>query len=193
LSGNVVEYTISGAGIARINSANIVVVANFADVNTNSAGKIARICGTCIVIITLNRSVDAISSICITGIDGAFVSIITKNLFNNTFSGCLIARRWEALINSLAINWGEYTTRSSIARISGTCVVVITKYRGLDEVSSQNITSVIIALVLLAKSFDVILWRVNTSFNSITSIFSARIDISTDDRSMDAFSSIYIT
>jgi hypothetical protein len=105
----------------------------------------------------------------------------------------LVTRRWETFVNSLAVDRSKDTTRSSITRIGGTCIVIGTKNWILDKISSQNVTSVSVAFVLLSKSLQVILWRVDASQNSITSIFGAKVDIGTYDRSVGAVSSVSIT
>jgi hypothetical protein len=93
----------------------------------------------------------------------------------------------------LAVNWSENTSRRCITRISGAEVVIVTKDWSLDEVSSQAIATVNVTFVLLSKSLQIIFRSVDASLYSIASIFGARIDISTNQRSMDAISASSIT
>jgi len=192
LSRDVSEDTVSSASIAAINSANALIVTDFADVSASSAGEIARISGTCIVIVTVDWSVDAISSVCITSVNSAFVSIIANNRGNDTFSRVCITRRWEAFVDSLALNWSEDTTRRSIASINSTCIVIVTKDWSLYKISVQAIARVGVAFILLSKSLQVKFSSVDASLNGITSFFGARIDITTNHWSVDTSSSVCI-
>jgi len=188
LSRDVSENTVSSASIAAINSANALIVTNFANMQADATSKIASISGTCIIVITIDWSVDAVSSGSITSISCAFVSIIASNWFNDTGSRGSIARRWEAFVDSLALNWGEDTTSSSIASINSTCIVIVTKDWSLDKISIQAITRVGVAFVLLSKSLQVIFSSVDTSLDGITSFFGALIDIGTNHCSVNTIS-----
>jgi hypothetical protein len=100
----------------------------------------------------------------------------------------LIARRWEAFVNSLAVNWSEDTSRNCIACINSAKVIVVTENWILDKISTQAIASVGVAFVLLSKSLEIIFRRVDTSFNGIASIFGARIGVSANNWSVSALS-----
>jgi len=132
-----------------------------------------------VVVVTNNRSIDASLNL-VASVDGASVAVIavlwsveTSNLYIASINGASII---ISASNSIVV------ARSScmVARISGTCIAVVTVDR-LGVNSSQNIAKIDVAFVnICCIECNDVLWNIFASSLDIARIISARICIITN-------------
>jgi predicted thioesterase len=142
--------------VASVSSARIAVITRDCIVMDGSSGSITIVLGTCIFVINIDVIVEA-SIARIASINSARVAVITNNRSRNT-SFYNIARVFGAFVCISAINRSMNTLACvAVARVKGTCIVIVTVNISVDAFSRVNITSNGLARFCLADN-----WSVNT-------------------------------
>jgi hypothetical protein len=159
-SSNIGKDT-SGCRIARIISANVLIITNNCVVMDVSVSCITIIGGAFVVIINIDWSVDAFSASLITNIGCAWVMIVTNNRsFHN--SGVAVTSNMKTRIAVIKRNCNVLATKFYIARISGASIVVITRNWGvlaskflIARIKSTNVVVITVDCNMLASLFFV--------------------------------------
>jgi len=162
-------YAVSSAGIARIISARIIIIANNFFRSTNSSN--TNVSGTRITVITDNRGSIAGSSVNITLVDGTIIVIITNNdrvgAAKSYVTTYIFARNFKTS-NSPVV-----TSSGLIASILSTGILIITANGNIDTISRCNITTISGTSILIVAVYSHVLTksRIFTATISGTRIF----------------------
>jgi hypothetical protein len=120
--------------IARFDGTWVLVITYDSFMFNFSGLRITPILGTCIVVVTFDWSVDT-SSRWVARVNGTWVAVVTVDFFVNT-SLCRVTSIFSTSVTILAGNCSVDTISScNIARVCGTCIVIITVLFGEDAFS----------------------------------------------------------
>jgi hypothetical protein len=168
--------TFSSLDVARVSSAQVVVITVDRSVDTSSGISVARVHCARIQIITQFWQVLAESSGRNTNVNSTGVTIIARFFReSDTSSNCLIASGRSAFVGLVAVKRSEHTSSLWVASVNSALNSIIANSRSLDELTRKTIASVSVAFVIAIHFSEIKLRHVLATSGNIARINCARI------------------
>jgi len=184
---NVSVDTFSSLCVARVSSAQVVVITVGWSVYTSSGISVARVHCARIQIITRFWQVLAESSGRNADVNGTGVAIIARFFReSDTSSQSLIAFGRSALVGLIAVKRSMHTSNLWVASVNSALNSIIANNRSLDELTRKAIASVSVAFVIAIHFGEIKLWHVLATSGNIARIICATVVIITADGNVSA-------